>query len=111
MRAITSLFLIVMLSLPSLAKGKHHDQDEDHFDCKEKLSDRGDQRTSDTWAHSAADKAWVQSARFKYGELFADLKNARDVKYECVTTGPSGILHRCEITAFPCRAGKEHADK
>ena len=108
MRVISTVILaLAVAATPALAKKHHHEDAEPEYDCKEKLSDRGDQRTTEPWAKTAADKAWVQSARFKYGELFSDMKNARGIAYECVTTGPTGLLHRCEITGFPCRAVKQ----
>lgn len=104
MRKIIFALAITALAVsPALAKRKHHEPDPEDFGCKEPLSDRGDQRTSEAWAKSAADKAWMQSAKFKWGERWADIRNAKGVRYECVKTGATGILQRCEIVAMPCK--------
>ena len=111
----TAFLVIAMVAIAATAsaKSRKHDDDDDdakrHGDCKEALSDRGSQRPTESGAKGTAEKSWTQSVRFKYGELYADLANARDVKYECSKSSIGGALKRCEITARPCRAGPEKA--
>ena len=113
----TAVVIIAMVAIAATAsaKSRKHDDDDDdlkrHGDCKESLSDRGSQRPTEFGAKGTAEKAWTQSVRFKYGELYADLANAKDVKFECTKSSIGGALKRCEITARPCRAGAEKADK
>jgi hypothetical protein len=111
----TAFLVIAMFAIAAsaAAKSHKHDGDEDsdkHRDCKETLSDRGSQRPTESGAKGTAEKSWTQSVRFKYGELYADLANARDVKYECSKSSIGGALKRCEITARPCRSGPEKGD-
>ena len=111
-RKVFLIIAMVAIAATAAAKSHKHDEDEDsdrHRDCKEALSDRGSQRPTESGAKGTAEKAWTQSVRFKYGELYADLANARDVKYECSKSSIGGALKRCEITARPCRAGAEKA--
>lgn len=107
--AILALSIVAIAGSAS-AKKRSHDDDEDspkHRDCKEMLSDRGSQRPSESMAKGTAEKSWTQSVRFKYGELYSDLANAKDVKYECSKSSIGGALKRCELSARPCRAGAE----
>jgi hypothetical protein len=101
---------IVAIAATASAKSHKHDEDEDsdrHRDCKEVLTDRGSQWITESGAKSAAEKSWTQSVRFKYGELYSDIANAKDVKLECSKASIGGAFKRCEVTARPCRAGAE----
>lgn len=101
---------------PALAKkGHHHEHEQDQDDggdCKDKLTDHGDQRPSEAMAMAAADKAWIQSVRFKYGEQYTDIKLSRPkAEYTCANASVNGVLHRCEVTARPCKPVPRHATK
>jgi hypothetical protein len=112
-RAAIILISVVAIAATASAKSHKHDDDDDdrgRGDCKEALADRGSQWVTESGAKSAADKSWTQSVRFKYGEIYADLANARDVKYECTKSSIGAVFKRCEITARPCRAPTEKAD-
>jgi hypothetical protein len=112
-RIAITLISIVAVAATASAKSHKHDDDDDsdkRRDCKEVLSDRGSQWVTESGAKSAAEKAWTQSVRFKYGELYSNLANAKDVKFECAQSSIGGTLKRCEITARPCRTGPEKAD-
>lgn len=82
----------------------------------------GEQWATTSGAKGKAEKAWVERVRFEYGEATADLSNAQDVQFACVTsnvpnamtrfldrvkeaTGNSdtGWMHRCQISAIACR--------
>ena len=99
---------------PTAAKTHKHDEDDEdsdrHRDCKEVLADRGSQWVTKSGAKTAAEKAWTRSVRFKYGELYADFANARDVKSECTKSSIGWAFKRCEMAARPCRAGPERVD-
>jgi hypothetical protein len=113
-RTAIILISIVAVAATASAKSHKHDDDDDsdkRRDCKEVLSDRGNEWVTESGAKSAAEKSWTQSVRFKYGELYSDLANAKDVKFECAKASIGGALKRCEITARPCRTGPEKADK
>ena len=72
-------------------------------------------------AKGSADAQWAETVRARIGGMYMDLKNARDVTYECWQsstgnrksekvaeglTGGAGVLEQCEIRAVPCRAPK-----
>ena len=104
---------------PAMARHAHHDEDEDsdrHRECKEPLTDRGSQWVTEKGAEKAAEKSWTQSVRFKWGEEYADISNARDIKYECAKSSIGTLFKRCEVTATPCRpevkrVHEEHREK
>jgi hypothetical protein len=72
----------------------------------------GNQHLTPDGAKKAADEAWAGDVRFRFGELYMALENARHVVYTCsrssikeggvTTLGQS--LTRCELEATPCRA-------
>lgn len=72
----------------------------------------GNQHLTQDGAKKAADDSWAADVRFRHGEVYMDLNNARDVSYTCsrssikeggvTTLGQS--LTRCEIRGVPCRA-------
>ena len=64
----------------------------------------GKQRITEGQAKGSAEKAWQEKVRFTYGELYLDLKNAREAIHRCTLTSPTLRLKRCEFTATPCRA-------
>ena len=105
--AILATAIVVIASSAAVAKQRHNrDDDEDsgkHRDCKEALVDRGNQWITASGAEKAANKSWTQSVRFKWGEEFADIANARDIKYTCSTASIGGLFKRCEISAIPCK--------
>jgi hypothetical protein len=104
--AILTTAIVVIASSAAVAKHRNHDEDEDsgkHRDCKEKLTDRGSQWVTEKGAKGAADKSWTQSVRFKWGEEYSDIANARDITYECTKASIGGLFKRCEISAVPCR--------
>ena len=105
--AILTTAIVVIASSAAVAKHRHdHDEDEDsgkHRDCKEPLVDRGSQWVTEKGAEGAAQKSWTQSVRFKWGEEYADISNARDIKYECTKSSIGGLFKRCEISAIPCK--------
>jgi len=83
--------------------------------CKEPIKITGNQQITKDGAKKAADDAWAGNVRFKYGEIYMSLDNARFVEYICARSsiGEPGLsnlvqtLTRCEITAQPCRARRE----
>ena len=72
--------------------------------CKARVIETGAARPSETWARSTALKAWKRKSVLAYGELYTDVKNAKDVVYQCAKAGVSGLTTRCEVAATPCRA-------
>jgi hypothetical protein len=64
----------------------------------------GKQRITEGQAKGSAEKAWQEKVRFTYGELYLDLKNAREATHRCTLTSPTLRLKRCEFSATPCRA-------
>ena len=103
-----AILAISMVAIAATAAAKSHKHDEDegsdrHHDCKEVLVDRGSKWITPSGAEKAANKSWVQSVRFKWGEEYADIANARDIKYTCTTASIGGLFKRCEISAIPCK--------
>lgn len=72
----------------------------------------GNQHLTVDGAKKAADEAWAGDVRFRHGEIYMDLNNARTVVYTCSRSSikEGGVttlgqtLTRCEIQATPCRA-------
>lgn len=77
----------------------------------------GDQSTSEPGAQEQARKSWNQEVRFRFGEQWADLRNADEIAFACVRSSVENVanratealginsqLKRCQISARPCRA-------
>jgi len=84
--------------------------------CRDNKRVVGNQHLTMAGAKGEADKAWIQTIRFYYGEVFMDMGNARDVKYTCSRSSVGETLGqtftRCEIEARPCKAtAVESAEK
>ena len=105
--AILTTAIVVIASSAAVAKHRHdRDDDEDsgkHRDCKERLTDRGSEWITASGAEKAANKSWTQSVRFKWGEEYSDIANAKDITYECTKASIGGLFKRCEISAIPCK--------
>lgn len=91
--------------------------DPDVHHCKTPLTAVGDQALSEETARTAAEKHWMANVRWRDGEKYMDVKNARIIHMECSRSSippTNGIVgqvipneHRCEIIARPCRPGLE----
>lgn len=91
--------------------------DPDIHHCKQPLTAVGDQALSEETARTAAEKHWMANVRWRDGEKYMDVKNARIIHMECSRSSippTNGIVgqvipneHRCEIIARPCRPGLE----
>lgn len=84
-----------------------YDRDERH--CKARITVVGIQHVTIDGARDAADKAWIQSARWYHGERYMDIGNAKGgPHYECSRSSVGeimgGTFNRCEVSARPCRA-------
>jgi hypothetical protein len=98
---------------------RHDDDDDDdhrrrHRKCENKLSVVGDQYASEQGAQQEADKAWMQTARWAYGERFMSRDHAKDSEYECGRSSVGSVVgqvfYRCRLTARPCSAPKTRAN-
>jgi hypothetical protein len=78
--------------------------------CQATLAAVGDQYASEQGAQQEADKAWMQTARWQYGERFMSRENADDAAYECGRSSVGSVVgqvfYRCRLTAKPCRPDK-----
>jgi hypothetical protein len=67
----------------------------------------GEEQPSTEQAQQAAEQAWMGSVRYDYGERYQNLSMAREVRYTCAPSSPSGTLKRgmfrCAAEAIPCR--------
>jgi len=76
--------------------------------CRDTKRVVGNQHLTVNGAKAEADKAWIQSIRFYYGEVFMSLENAKEIKYTCSRSSVGETLgqtfNRCEIEARPCKA-------
>ena len=84
--------------------------------CRDMRRVVGNQHLTVNGAKAEADKAWIQSIRFYYGEVFMSLENAKEVRYTCSRSSVGETLgqtfNRCEIEARPCKAESvESAEK
>jgi len=92
--------------------------------CKVPLDSLGNDVRGEDDARLAARKAWMELARWRYGERYMELANARDTYFQCnrvqapLTEGKIGDkgdkfshLSRCELRATPCAAPIVREDK
>lgn len=75
--------------------------------CRPDLAVVGDQYASESGAQGEADKAWMQTARWQWGERYMARENAVDATYECGRSSVGSVVgqvfYRCRLTAKPCR--------
>lgn len=89
-----------------------HDDDDDgrHRHCQPRLAAVGDQYASENGAQEEANKAWMQTARWQYGERYMAREHAKDAAYECGRSSVGSVVgqvfYRCRLTARPCSATK-----
>ena len=78
--------------------------------CQGTLAAVGDQYASEQGAQQEADKAWMQTARWQYGERYMSRENADDAAYECGRSSVGSVVgqvfYRCRLTAKPCSPDK-----
>jgi hypothetical protein len=81
--------------------------DSDGVKCKDTLTVIGDARPSEDGARDDAEKAFMRAARFRHGESWMSIENARDYAVRCsrasITEIVGQVMHRCELKAKPCR--------
>ncbi len=75
--------------------------------CRPQLAVVGDQYASESGAQGEADKAWMQTARWQWGERYMAREHANDATYECGRSSVGSVIgqvfYRCRLTAKPCR--------
>jgi hypothetical protein len=75
--------------------------------CRPNLAVVGDQYASESGAQQEADKAWMQTARWQWGERYMAREHADDATYECGRSSVGSVVgqvfYRCRLTAKPCR--------
>jgi hypothetical protein len=75
--------------------------------CRPQLAVVGDQYASEQGAQQEADKAWMQTARWQWGERYMAREHAHDASYECGRSSVGSVVgqvfYRCRLTARPCR--------
>lgn len=75
--------------------------------CRPNLAVVGDQYASEAGAQGEADKAWMQTARWQWGERYMAREHADDATYECGRSSVGSVVgqvfYRCRLTARPCR--------
>jgi hypothetical protein len=75
--------------------------------CRPQLAVVGDQYASESGAQGEADKAWMQTARWQWGERYMAREHAVDAAYECGRSSVGSVVgqvfYRCRLTAKPCR--------
>jgi hypothetical protein len=75
--------------------------------CAGKVRGLGTQWIGEAGALEAAKKDWMERVRYDLGESYLDLSNAEDFVRRCgrVSIGEVAgqVMHRCEITARPCK--------
>lgn len=94
--------------------------DEDDVKCRPMISVVGSQFVTPAGATSSAEKAFMERARYTWGESYMDVDNAKDYAIRCSrsSVGDVGIkgiaeavFYRCELKARPCRAPFESREK
>lgn len=99
--------------------------DRDRYDRREPrcvgrtISRVGEEKYGRERAKEAADTAWREEVRNRFGVRVMDLKNARGLTYECnqsatgnrasekTAEGVGRVLEQCILDAEPCRAERE----
>jgi len=75
--------------------------------CRPLLAVVGDQYASESGAQGEADKAWMQTARWQWGERYMAREHALDASYECGRSSVGSVVgqvfYRCRLMARPCR--------
>lgn len=83
-------------------------EDDDAIKCKDMVVVIGDARPSVSSAKEDAESVFMRTVRYKYGESWMDVQNARDYASRCarasITEIVGQVMTRCEIKARPCRA-------
>lgn len=78
--------------------------------CKDFLAVVGDQYASEAGAQEEANKSWMQTARWQYGERYMARDHAADASYECGRSSVGSVVgqvfYRCRLRARPCRANE-----
>ena len=89
----------------------YRESERDDSKCRPAVSVVGDQYASESGARSEADKSWMGTVRWIYGERYLDRENARDASYECGRSSVGSVVgqvfYRCRITARPCSPEKQ----
>lgn len=104
------------------ARRRHqdHERDEARSDaatphCWPALSVVGDASLTHDGAQAQAEQSWIREVRWRYGAVYLDLRNARDIRWRCGQSsvrriGDAPLQQTCEIVARPCRAPLENED-
>ena len=83
--------------------------------CRAFVAVVGDQFASESGAKEEARKAWMQTARWQWGERYMPIDNAEGVTFECgrssVGSVAGQVFYRCRISARPCRAESQRGDR
>jgi hypothetical protein len=83
--------------------------------CRPQLAVVGDQFASESGAKAEADKAWMQTARWQWGERYMAREHAERVSYECGRSSVGSVVgqvfYRCRISARPCRPQPQNGDR
>lgn len=81
--------------------------DDDGVRCKDVLTVIGDARPSEQGAREDAEAVFMRATRFRYGESWMTIENARDYAVRCsrasITEIVGQVMVRCELRAKPCR--------
>lgn len=88
-------------------RGYYPSRDYEDDRCRPRLAIVGDQYASEAGAQGEADKAWMQTARWQWGERYMSRENAADATYECGRSSVGSVVgqvfYRCRLSARPCR--------
>lgn len=84
----------------------HEREDDDRISCKPEIVVIGDARPSESSAREDAEAVFMRSVRYRYGESYLSIANARDYASRCarasITEIVGQVMTRCEIKARPC---------
>jgi Ni/Co efflux regulator RcnB len=98
---------------------RHHDHGHrPHHEgrhCQPTIAVVGDQYATEEGAKQESDKAWMQTARWQFGERYMSRENADDATYECgrssVGSVAGQVFFRCRLKARPCKPEPQGANK
>lgn len=94
---------------PKAPAVKAYVQREPEKTCLKPVAVVGSQWATESGAEDSARKAWAESVRFHSGEAFMDLTHANGYARRCARSSIGEVvgqtLHRCEVSAVPCKPG------
>lgn len=93
---------------------RHDEKPRRHVQCLDRVTVVGSQWANEAGAEESAQKAFMEQVRWQSGEQFLDIRNADGYAKRCSRSSIGEVIgqtmHRCEVSARPCRPVMERAE-